>query len=108
MVTPKIFGEVMSEFWTLINAETKGINMIHVETILTCALTRDPNNLSYKLANGVGEKYFTSFISCIDNRGSGGLMIFERQQNVMNNARTFNIKDRQSSPLECFLQLGVS
>jgi hypothetical protein len=108
VVTPKIFGEVMSEFWTLINAETKGINMIHVETILTCALTRDPNNLSYKLANGIGEKYFTSFISCIDNRGSGGLMIFERQQNVMNNARTFNIKDRQGSPLECFLQLGVS
>ena len=108
VVTPKIFGEVMAEFWTLINAETKGINMIHVETILACALTRNPSELSYALANGPGEKYFTSFISCIDNRGSGGLMIFERQQNVINNPRTFRVKDRQSSVLECFLQLATT
>jgi hypothetical protein len=108
VITPKIFGEVMAEFWTLINQETKGINMIHVEIILACALTKDPVNNSYKLATGPGDKFFSSFISCIDNRGSGSMMIFERQQNTINLPRTFGVKDRQASPLECFLQLGVS
>lgn len=108
LVTPKVFGEVMSEFWTLINQETKGINMIHIETILACALTNDPANLSYQLANGPGEKYFSSFISCIEHRGAGSLMIFEKQQNVLNNPRTMMVKNRQASPLECFFQLGVS
>jgi hypothetical protein len=108
VVTPKIFGEVMTEFWTLINAETKGINMIHVEMILACALAKDPANNSYALATQPGEKYFASFISCIDNRGSGGMMIFERQQNTINIPRTFAVKDRQASPLECFLHHGVS
>jgi len=107
-VTPKIFGEVVGEFWTLINHETKGINIIHIETILACALTKDPAKLSYKLANGPGEKYFASFISCIENRGGGGLMMFEKQQNVLNNPRTMMVKDRQPSPLECFFQHGVS
>lgn len=108
VVTPRVFGEVMGEFWTLINAETKGINMIHIETILACALTKDPANLSYKLANGPGEKYFSSFISCIEHRDAGSLMIFEKQQNVLNNPRTMMVKDRQSTPLACFFQLGVS
>lgn len=108
VVTPKVFGEVMGEFWTLINAETKGINMIHIETILSCALTKDPANLTFALANGPGEKYFSSFISCIEHRGGGGLMIFEKQQNVLNSVKTFLVKDRQASPLECFFQHGVS
>jgi len=108
VVTPKIFGEVWAEFWTLINQETKGINAIHPEIILACALTKDPANLSYKLANGPGDKYFASFISCIEHRGAGSLMMFEKQQNVLNNPRTMMVQDRQASPLECFFQHGVS
>lgn len=106
VVTPKIFAETLTEFWTLINAETKGINIVHTEVILAAALTKDPNNLSFKLANGPGEKYFSSFISCIEYRGSGTLMIFEKQQQVLNNCKSFMVKDRQASPLECFMHLA--
>lgn len=108
VVTPKVFGEVLSEFWTLIDAETKGINMIYVEVILACALTKNPAEHSYKLATGPGDKYFTSFVTCVDNRGSGTMSIFERQQNILNLPKTFAVKDRQSSVLECFLQHAVS
>lgn len=108
VVTPKIFGEVLSEFWTLINQEIKGINAVHVEALLYCCLARDPNNLSFAMANGSGDKYFSSFINCITSRGGGGLLIFEKQQNVLNDPRTFMTTDRQGSVLESFWALGAS
>lgn len=108
VVTPKIFGEVLSEFWSLINQEIKGINMVHIEGLLYCCLARDPANLNYALTNGPGDKYFASFINCITSRGGGGLLIFEKQQNVLNDLRTFTVTDRQGSVLESFWQLGAT
>lgn len=107
-VTPQIFGEVLGEFWTLINQETKGINIIHPEVMLASLLCKDPANLSYKLALGSGPKYFENFMTCVKNRGAGGLMIAEGQQGVLSNIKTFLVKDRQPSPLETFFQHAVS
>jgi hypothetical protein len=107
-VTPKIFGEVLGEFWTLINQETKGINIVHAETMLACLLCKKPSELNYKLALGSGEKYFENFMTCVKNRGAGGLMIAEGQQGVLSNIKTFLVKDRQPSPLETFFQHAVS
>lgn len=108
VVTPKVFADTLSEFWTLINSETKGINMVYLEVVLAAALTKDPENGSYQLALGEQEKYFSSFISCIENRGVGQMMIFEKQQLYLNSPKSFLIKDRQGSPLECFFQHAVN
>lgn len=107
-VTPKIFGEVLGEFWTLIDQETKGINIVHAESMLASLLCKDPANLSYKLALGSGPKYFENFMVCVKNRGAGGLMIAEGQQGVLSNIKTFLVKDRQPSPLETYFQHAVS
>lgn len=107
-VTPKMFGEVLGEFWTLINQETKGINIVHPETMLAALLCKKPSEGSYKLTLGSGEKYFENFMTCVENRGAGGLMIAQGQQSVLSNIKTFLVKDRQSSPLEAFFQHGVS
>ena len=107
-VTPKIFGEVLAEFWTLIAQETKGINIIHPEIMLAALLCKDPANLSYKLTWGTGPKYFENFMTCVKNRGAGTMLIAEGQQTVLSNVKTFLVKDRQSSPLETFFQHGVS
>jgi hypothetical protein len=108
VVTPKIFGEVLSEFWTLINQEITGINAVHIESLLYCCLAKDPNNLSYAMVNGPGDKYFTSFVNCITNRGGGGLFIYEKQQNVLNESKTFMMMDRQGSVLESFWSLAAT
>lgn len=107
-VTPKMFGEVLGEFWTLINQETKGINIVHPETMLAALLCKKPSEGSYKLTLGSGEKYFENFMTCVENRGAGGLMIAQGQQSVLSNIKTFLVKDRQASPLEAFFQHGVS
>lgn len=107
-VTPQIFGEVLGEFWTLINQETKGINIVHAETMLASLLCRKPSELDYSLALGSGEKYFENFMTCVKNRGAGGLMIAEGQQGVLSNIKTFLVKNRQPSPLETFFQHAVS
>lgn len=108
VVTPKIFGEVWAEFWALITQEIKGINFVHIESLLYCCTARDPNGLSYALTNGTGDKYFASFIKCIINRGAGGLMIFETQQSVLNDAKSFMVTDRQGSVLENFWSMAAS
>lgn len=108
VVTPKVFGETLAEFWTLINQETKGINMVYLEVVLAAALTTRPEQGSFELALGDREKYFSSFINCIENRGSGTLMIFEKVQSLLSTPKTFLVKDRQASPLEVFFQNGVS
>lgn len=107
-VTAKVFGETLSEFWTLINQETKGVNIVYLEVILASLLTRDPDNLNYGLGAGPGDKYFSSFSSCIEHRDAGTLMIYESQQQTLNKAKTFMMKDRAASPLAAFFKEAVS
>lgn len=108
IVTPRLFGEVLAEYWGLINQETKGINIIHPEVLLYSTLCRDPMRGDYSLANGNGPKYFVNFQECIKGRGAGMLMIYENQQNVLSDPKTFRVVNRQGSPLECFFSLAVS
>lgn len=108
VVTPKVFAETLSEFWALVNQEIKGLNIIYTEIMLASCLTKDPMNNSYKLALEEGDKYFASYIACVENRGSGTLMIFEKIQNYLSTPRSFLVKDRQPSPMEAFFQSGVS
>lgn len=108
VVTPKIFGDTLVEFWTLLNQEIKGLNIVYLEVMLACCLTTDPENNSYGLALGNQDKYFTSFVACVENRGSGTLMIFERIRNYLATPKSFLVKDRQPSPMEVFFQNGVS
>ena len=107
-VTPKLFGEVLSEFWQLMAQKFKGNNIIHLETMLYATTASDPFNGCYALVNGRGIKYFTSFVNCINNRGAGTMLIFERQQTYLNDPRSFLVKDRQGSPLECFWGLAAN
>lgn len=107
-VTPKLFGEVLSEFWTLMAQKFKGNNIIHLETMLYATTAADPFNGCYALVNGRGTKYFTSFVNCINNRGAGTMLIFERQQTYLNDWKSFLIKGRQGSDLECFWSLACS
>lgn len=108
VVTPKIFGEVWGEFWSLINQEIKGINAVHIEALLQCCLARDPNNLCFAMVNGTSDKYFASYIKCITSRGAGKVMIFETQQSLLNDPKTFMVTDRQGSVLETFWQGAAS
>lgn len=107
VVTPKIFGEVCSEYWSLINQEIRGINMVHIENMLYATLARDPARLDFSLAQGDKPKYFLNYQDCIKGRGAGSIMIYENQQNVLNDPKTFMTVNRQPSPLECFFTLGV-
>lgn len=107
-VTPRLFGDVLSEFWQLMAQKFKGNNIIHLETMLYATTAADPFNGCYALVNGRGTKYFTSFVNCINNRGAGTMLIFERQQTYLNDPKSFLIKDRQGTPLECFWNLACS
>ena len=107
VVTPKIFGEVLTEYWTLISQEIKGINVVHPEIMLYCCLTATPGGIDASIPAGDVPKYFSSFEEAVVGRGIGHLMIYERQQNVLNKMKTFRMVNRQGSPLECFFTLGV-
>lgn len=107
-VGPKLFGEVLSEFWQLMAQKFKGNNIVHLEAMLYATLAKDPFNGSYALMNGRGEKYFTSFVNDINNRDSGTTLIFERQQTYLNDVKSFLVKDRQGTPLACFWSLACS
>lgn len=106
-VTPKIFGETMAEYWSLINQEIRGINMVHIEAMLHACLASDPNRYDYSLSNGNVPKYFLNYQDCIKGRDAGSLMIYENQQNVLNEPKAFMTVNRQPSPLACFFALGV-
>lgn len=108
VVTPKIFGEVWGEYWNLINQEIRGINMVHVENVLFSTMTRDPANYDCSLPNAHGPRYFVNYDTAINGRGAGKLMIYEKQQNALNEPKTFMMKNRQGSVLECFFALAVS
>ena len=108
VVTPKLFGEVLGEYWSLINQEIRGINMVHVETLLYSTITSNPAAYDFSLANGDAPKYFTNYPDAINGRGAGMLMIYEKQQNVLNEIKTFRVVNRQGSPLECFFALSVT
>lgn len=108
VVTPKIFGEVLNEYWTLITQELRDINFIHVETLLTATLTRSAGGFDMSMPLGDVPKYFSNFEEAVTNRGVGMLMIYERQQNVLNRIKTFQMVNRQGSPLECFYSLAAT
>jgi len=108
VVTPKVFGEVWAEYWSLINQEIRGINMVHVENVLYSTIVRDPGNYDCSLANRNTPKYFASYDTVINGRGMGMLMVYEKQQNVLNEPRTFMMKNRQGGVLECFFALGAA
>jgi len=107
VVTPKVFGEVLTEYWTLIAQEIKGINIVHPEIMLYCCLTATPGGIDASIPTGDVPKYFSSFEEAVIGRGIGHLMIYERQQNVLNKMKTFRMVNRQGSPLEAFFSLGV-
>lgn len=106
-VTTKIFGEVWAEYWSLINQEIRGINMVHIENVLFSTLVHQPSEHDYSLPNGEKPKYFYSYSDCIKGRGAGSIMIYENQQNVLNEPKSFKVVNRQPSPLEGFFALGV-
>lgn len=107
-VTPQIFGETLVEFWQLVNQKFKGNNIIHTELMLYAGTAKNPEQGFYGLSNGNGTKYFASLSSCINNRGAGTLLIFERQQSVFSDYKTYLVKERQPSILEGYWQMGVS
>lgn len=107
VVTPKVFGEVWMEYWALINQEIRGINAVHVENMLFATVTRDPSGYDFSLANGNVPKYFSNYSDAIYGRGAGSIMIYEKQQNVLNEFKSFLVINRQGSPLEGFFHLAV-
>lgn len=106
-ITEDIFGETLSEFWGMINRKFKGINIVHPEIMLSMLLTKDPENGFYGLPEGRDPRYFTSFIKCIENRGMGGLYIFQGQTQVLERYATYSVKGRSPSLMEADIQAAV-
>jgi len=107
-VTPKIFGDVLAEYWSLINQEIRGINSVHVESLLYTCLATDPDRYDYSLPGGNSTRRFYNYQDCIKGRGAGMIMIYENQQGVLNDPTTFMTVNRQGSPLECFYTLAAN
>lgn len=101
-VTPERFGEVLVEMWEMLNHRFKGINILHCEILLHAIMAKDPNNNNYALVNGSEPRYFTSFQNAIYNRDFGTEMIYDHQQIMLNNFKTFLVKGRQATPLAAF------
>lgn len=105
-VTPERFGEVLVEMWEMLNHKFKGINILHCEMLLYAVTAKDPKNGYYGLVNGRKPRYFTSFQNAIWNRGFGTEMIYDHQQNLLNNFSTFLVKERQGGPFEGYWHYG--
>lgn len=104
-VTPQVFAETLTEFWHLINKETKGTNMVQCEVMLSAALTNDPESLDYGLPTDSSKpRYFTPYMTCVFRRGTGTLMIAEDQQTQLNNVDTYMLVNKPPSVLEGFFQ----
>jgi len=105
-VTPARFGEVLVEMWEMLNHKFKGINILHCEVLLYAVMAKNPKHGYYGLVNGHAPRYFVSFQNAIWNRGFGTLMIYDHQQNVLNNFSSFLVKERQPSPFEAYWHYG--
>lgn len=106
-VTPEIFGEVLTEMWELVNRKFAGINIVHSEVILYSLLTRDPDNGLYGLPAGDEPRYFSAFTHCINNRGMGSLLVYQKQPQVLESPDTYGIKERQATGYEGYFTPGV-
>lgn len=106
-VTPEVFGQVLTEFWMLIDKKLKDINVLHAEVILSSLLCRDPDNGYYRFPEYDEPRYFRSFNKCIYNRGMGGLLIYQDAHLIMESVDSFLVKERQPAHLECYWQLAV-
>lgn len=107
VVTPEIFGEVVNEFWTLINRKFEGFNIIHAETLLYTITARDPDKGLYGMPTGDEPRYFVPFKHAIENRCINILMTYQGQIKVFENPRTYDIKERQGGSQTCFLANAV-
>jgi len=105
-VTPERFGEVLVEMWEMLNHKFKGINILHCEILLYAVMAKNPNNGYYGLANGNKPRYFVSFQNALWNRGFGTLMIYDHQQNILDNFSSFLVKGRSPSPFEAYWHHG--
>jgi len=101
-VTPERFGEVLVEMWEMLNHKFKGINILHCEILLHAVMAKNPNKGNYALVNGDAPRYFTSFQNTIYHRDFGTEMIYDHQQIILNNFKSFLIKERQPNPLACY------
>lgn len=99
-VTEEIFGEVLTELWTIINHKFKGVNILHPEILLTTLLTKDPTKGFYGLPEGDGPRYFVPFNKCVENRGMGALYQYQNQNGVIERVATYNVKGRSPSLME--------
>ena len=108
VVSPKLFGQTLDEFWSLINHKFKGNNIVYPEIMLMAVTAANPEQGDYSLKNGDKESYFTSFHQCVGNRGSGTIFIFDNQQGILNKPSSFDVVNRQPSPLECYWRLGTT
>ncbi|AUR80932.1 RNA polymerase beta subunit [Vibrio phage Aphrodite1] len=101
-VTPEFFGQVMTDFWLLINRKFKNINMVHIETLLHSTTAVAPSEGLYRLPVGDEPRYFIPFKNAIENRGFGSLIIYQGQNKVIESPSTFSVKERQATAMECF------
>ncbi len=106
-LTPEYIGETLNEFWLLINQKFKGINILHPETILYALMAKDPSNGLYGLPVGDEPRYFIPFTQCIKNRGMGTLCIYQEADEVLEDPKSYDIKQRQAGHCETFLNLSV-
>ncbi|QGZ14384.1 terminase large subunit [Photobacterium phage PDCC-1] len=107
-VTPEFFGQVMVDFWLLINRKFKNINMVHIETLLHSTTAVAPNEGLYRLPVGDEPRYFIPFKNAIENRGFGSLLIYQGQNKVIESPSTFYVKERQATAMECFFTNSVN
>lgn len=107
-VTPEFFGQVMVDFWLLINRKFKNINMVHIETLLHSTTAVAPSEGLYRLPVGDEPRYFIPFKNAIENRGFGSLLIYQGQNKVIESPSTFYIKERQATAMECFFTNAVN
>lgn len=107
-VTPEFFGQVMVDFWNLIDRKFKNINMVHIETLLHSTTAVAPSEGLYRLPVGDEPRYFIPFKNAIENRGFGSLMIYQGQPKVIEAPSTFYVKERQPTAMECFFTNSVN
>ncbi len=106
-VNEEILGETLAELWVLVNRKFTGINQIHSEVILSALLGTNPSEGLYRLPAGRESRYFVPFSQCIENRGMGGLYIYQKQNSVLERASTYGVKERQGGLMEAYLSMST-
>ena len=107
-VNEEIFGETLGELWMLVNRKFSGINQIHSEVILSALLATNPSEGLYRLPVGMETRYFVPFSQGIENRGMGGLYIYQKQNSVLERPSTYGVKERQGGLMEAYMAMATS